>query len=491
MLTVVVLLGMGGCGKSQLALEYCRQGQNEKWFSAILWLDASSLMSISQSFANVANKLSKPNFDIADDKGNIRFVLDTIEAWKFRWLFVFDNFDNPSSFGNTSIKEYFPRGGCGSILFTTRHAVAKSLGFCIDVTTMSDQEALQLLLERSQAEKTSTNIQEGANIVKRLGYHALAIDQAGAYILARRLDLDLYMMHYSERKERVLNEVPELWDYRRKLGTDTEVETKLTVFTTWELSIELISGSPDARKDKAHLLTLAGFLDGKEVSDELFGCYGSRHIDWLVSCVRDSVWDKYEVQDILKEFQNLSLLQNLYIGKDETTFSLHPLIQDWVKLRVNSDARRAFTREAILMLSTFFEFQSIYNMKLKTKQALLSHLEAVLQNENEYTVLRDNLEETELLDATSSFGSFFESQGRYNLSKQMIQHTLKGRTNVLGKEHPQTLTSMNNLAGLLDSQGKYDAAEPLYRETLQLTEKVLGKEHPDTLTSMNYRETLS
>jgi tetratricopeptide (TPR) repeat protein len=124
-------------------------------------------------------------------------------------------------------------------------------------------------------------------------------------------------------------------------------------------------------------------------------------------------------------------------------------------------------------------------MKLKTKQALLSHVEAVLQNENDYTVLRDNLEETKLLDATSNFGSFFKSQGRYNLSKQMIQHTLKGRTKALGKEHPDTLASMNDLVVLLGRQGKYDAAEPLYRETLQLREKVLGKEHPNTLTSMN------
>ena len=126
----------------------------------------------------------------------------------------------------------------------------------------------------------------------------------------------------------MLNEVPELWDYRRKLRTDAEVETKLTVFTTWELSIELISGSPDACKDKEHLLTLAGFLDSKEVSDEIFKCYSSRYLDWLVSCICDGVWDKYEAQGILKEFQNLSLLQNLYIGKDETTFSLYPLIQD-------------------------------------------------------------------------------------------------------------------------------------------------------------------
>lgn len=156
-----------------------------------------------------------------------------------------------------------------------------------------------------------------------------------------------------------------------------------------------------------------------------------------------------------------------------------------MKLRVDPDARRAFTREAILVLSAFFEFQDVDYMELKTKQALLSHLEAVLQNENDYTVLGDNLEETELLDATENFCSFFKDQGRYELSEQMAQHTLKRRTKALGKEHPDTLTSMNNLAYLLENQGKYDAAEPLYRETLQLREKVLGKEHSNTLMSMN------
>jgi tetratricopeptide (TPR) repeat protein len=55
---------------------------------------------------------------------------------------------------------------------------------------------------------------------------------------------------------------------------------------------------------------------------------------------------------------------------------------------------------------------------------------------------------------------------------------------VLGKEHPDTLTSMNNLAGVLDSQGKYEEAEAMYRQTLASREKVLGKEHPSTLMSV-------
>ncbi|TFH39353.1 MAG: tetratricopeptide repeat protein [ANME-2 cluster archaeon] len=56
---------------------------------------------------------------------------------------------------------------------------------------------------------------------------------------------------------------------------------------------------------------------------------------------------------------------------------------------------------------------------------------------------------------------------------------------VLGKEHPDTLGSVNNLAGLLYSKGDYEGAEPLFRRALEASERVLGKDHPDTLTSVN------
>ena len=56
---------------------------------------------------------------------------------------------------------------------------------------------------------------------------------------------------------------------------------------------------------------------------------------------------------------------------------------------------------------------------------------------------------------------------------------------MLGKEHPNTLTSVNNLALVLQYQGKYDEAEAMNRQALDGYEKVLGKEHPDTLTSVN------
>ena len=59
------------------------------------------------------------------------------------------------------------------------------------------------------------------------------------------------------------------------------------------------------------------------------------------------------------------------------------------------------------------------------------------------------------------------------------------RTMEQRQEHPDTLTSMNNLAVVLGHQGKYEQAEEMHRHALALRETVLGKEHPSTLTSVN------
>jgi hypothetical protein len=66
----------------------------------------------------------------------------------------------------------------------------------------------------------------------------------------------------------------------------------------------------------------------------------------------------------------------------------------------------------------------------------------------------------------------------------MNRQALGGRGKMLGKEHPDTLTSMHDLAEVLQSQGRYMAAEEMYRQALNEREKMLGKEHPDTLKSV-------
>jgi hypothetical protein len=125
-------------------------------------------------------------------------------------------------------------------------------------------------------------------------------------------------------------------------------------------------------------------LTGNDISDALFQPYRSRHRNWMTSCRQDSTWDEYQFQDIVTELRNLSLVQSLRIQRSGALFSIHPLIQDWMKLRIGSESQRAYTIEATLVLSDFLSGQVFHEMSFKTRQATTSHLEAVIENDQEY-----------------------------------------------------------------------------------------------------------
>jgi tetratricopeptide (TPR) repeat protein len=482
---VFVLLGMGGCGKSQLALEYCQQAEHNGTYSIIFWIDATSPSTAQQSFTTAAQAILKPEFNAADEEGNLQYIRNTLSTWQGRWLLVFDNFDEPSSFQSKSVKEYFPQGSQGSILVTSRHAQATRLGNYIEVSTMSEDEALELLFQRSEAYRTMESLKEGEKIVKRLGLHALAIDQAGAYILSRHLDVNIYLTHYNDRRDKVLTEVPDLWDYQRTLKETPEAATKLTVFTTWELSFDLITGDDAMRKDKEHILTLIAFFDGKEISDTLFRPYGNKGSNWMTTCVKNNAWNMYEFQDILRELQNLSLLQSLQIHSQGASFSVHPLIQDWIKLRISLDSRRSCVVEAILVLAEFLKCNRAVRMAFDIRQTTLAHLDTVLSNEKEYLGGDCYLTDSSILEGMDWFASFFTEEGRYSAAEQLHRRAFERRKALLGDEHPDTLWSMGALGGILIDRGDFGEAEPILHKTIAMTGKLLGMEHRDTLTAMN------
>ena len=85
----------------------------------------------------------------------------------------------------------------------------------------------------------------------------------------------------------------------------------------------------------------------------------------------------------------------------------------------------------------------------------------------------------------SALAGLFESMGDYDRALPMHEECLAKRKRVLGEDHPDTLTSLNNLAGLFESMGDYDRALPMYEECLAKRKRVLGEDHPSTLASLN------
>ena len=134
---IVGLLGMGGWGKTQLALQYCQQSEAKGQFSSIFWVDASSPTATAQIFSSIGAIITDNKADLKDFKANIRMVKGSLSTWTDRWLLIFDNFDDPSAFQGRDIKEYFPHGENGAILFTSRHGDVKRLGQAISITDVT------------------------------------------------------------------------------------------------------------------------------------------------------------------------------------------------------------------------------------------------------------------------------------------------------------------------------------------------------------------
>ena len=343
----IVLIGMGGSGKTQLALRFCRRAEEYLGFMAVAWINASSPASVLQSYRAIARHVPHPPNPDIDEDGVMSLVKGSLQKFQRSWLVVLDNYDNPQAFSARGIKEYIPlTGKNGHVLITSRHRDSARLGQEIVVSSMTEDESVNLLLRR---EARGNEASESSAIASTLGYLPLALDQAGSYIRARDLQLKDFISRYEERKRSILTETPEQWEYRR--STNERPGEYLSVFTTWELSFEQLRGEDHEKGYKERFLTLAAFFDNKEIAEHYFkALYGAEKPDWMNIFGTNGRWDTFKFEDLLTEFRKLSLLQTLVRRKDQSYFSFHPVVRDWIQLRVNLEKQQQALVELIAAL---------------------------------------------------------------------------------------------------------------------------------------------
>lgn len=158
---VVVLHGLGGIGKSQLAIEFAKKHRSD--YTAVLWLNAKTEETLKQSFAASARRLPKKYFNQEilygpQNEEVLGMILRDTKAWldlpgNHQWLLIYDNVDNPKIPDNKrqnayDIRPYFPEAHQGSILVTTRWKTLR-IGRLLEVAKLSKDEESILLLEQT------------------------------------------------------------------------------------------------------------------------------------------------------------------------------------------------------------------------------------------------------------------------------------------------------------------------------------------------------
>ena len=340
-----VLQGMGGQGKTQVALEHCYRKKNNP-YSAIFWVDATTQDRFEGSFQFISERIKRRTENLPDVKARVAFVLRMFTSWTVQWLMVFDNYDNPDTFPN--IEYFIPQSEFGAILITSRHPGSSALviyhsNHFIELFGLDESDAVALLVQQSQNKEGIAA--DAKKLVERLECHPLALTQAGSYIRERKLRLSEFMDYYKRRKKIILESTRQLTQYRKMLGND-EKETSLNVFITWELSFQQLRSEAPENSVEARLLTLLAYFDEKDISEQLFAgisinqekiSESAEQFIWLNAFSNvEGQWDSNLFEDVLIRLRDSSLLQVFARGLDGFIHaSLHPLVKDWIQLRTD------------------------------------------------------------------------------------------------------------------------------------------------------------
>ena len=494
----IAISGLGGIGKTQTAVEYAYRYRKE--YKAVLWTKADSYESLISDYSAIAELLNLPEKNDQDQN----LIITATKRWleeNSGWLLILDNADDPKI-----IEDFLPLKPKGYIFLTSRAQSFDNIGISnpVELEKMLPSEAKEFFLVRSGRNNLkATEIEAIESISQELDYLPLALEQAGAYISKIKCSFQDYLFSYRERGLRLLEKFP----------ASTGKYPK-SVATTWSLNFEQVMQKSTAT---AELLYASAFLDHDNIPFEIIS-QGVNELGTAISSSLDNIEkDPLVLDEVFEPLIQYSLIHRDF---DIHTYSIHRLVQEVLKDRMDAPTQRLWSERVVKATSCAFpevEFSYWYlcdqllphaqkcfdliekwNLESQEAATLLNgagcYLRTRVRFEEAGIFLKRALDIREkILDenhpdiakSLNSIAGLYKDQGKYAEAESHYRRALDIREKVLEQDHPDVAKSLHNLAGLYRRQGKYDEAEPLYRRALEIRERVLKPEHPDVATSLN------
>ncbi|CAG8376302.1 unnamed protein product [Penicillium salamii] len=488
----VTLYGLGGAGKSMLALKYAESKKTQ--YDPIFWIDATNEDTIRSRFSDFAKMLGLPSGQnngqgtaLVDDpviQSVLRWFQDRTEMDR-EWLVIIDNADDFKS----GIKHVIPRGHRGRLIITSRDEQSQKLvyGGCepIRVDVMSAQEARSVLLQRlSRDISMLPRVEEKCDeIAQKLGYLALAIDLAGAYIASGPEDThEEALIQYSEDFEWHRDELLKM----KNSNWDTPAE--LNVWAVWDTTLGRIEREY-AQFHPGLLLTFLAWSKSTIFQDELFrlASLGISDIDKNLGDIlssefrqfisaKDDSWDSFLYRKSLEILIRYSLVQRVHGDWPGTT--MHSLVQWRAMHRYQSEPWKWYHSAFIFAASS----KTANGGQGMFRRHLIAHLPSVdsvdLSWMKNPEVGKDFIWRT----LAKIYGVEYFLGEAEKLGLQLVELRKKR----LGEDHPSTLESTLDLAFTYRDQLQWDKTESLQAQVMDRRIQMHGETHPDTLKSMSH-----
>ncbi len=492
------LSGLGGVGKTQLAVEYAYRFHQD--YQAVLWAHAESTETLISSYTEIATLL---NLSVKDAQEQT-VIIQAVKRWLQNhqdWLLILDNADELDI-----LPAFLPPRLGGHMILTTRAIAPGRFARRLLVETFPQEEGILFLLRRAGLIALDADVSQALPqdqalaklITQEVGGLPLALDQIGAYLETTGCGLADYWQQYQRHHIDLLKE------YRGILVDHSPVAT------TWSLSFVRVEERNPAAAD---LLRLCAYLSPDAIFEDML----IQGADTLPPTLSTVVADGYLLDRAIEALRAYSL-----IARDIQTKSLavHRLVQTVLRDSLPAEDARQWMLHAVALVNQSFpdvEFtrwsqcerclphallsaQFVKQAQIETPAAmrLLDQLGYYLTVRGHYSEaepflkltlsLREQQLGREHLDTATSLyhlALLYERQGKYTEAEPVFLRALSIREQQLGASHPDTATCLDDLALLYEEQGKYTEAEPLYQRALSIREQQLGPEHPDTAMSLN------
>ncbi|BAE57784.1 unnamed protein product [Aspergillus oryzae RIB40] len=452
----IAICGLGGVGKTQIALELAYRLQSRNSDYSVFWIPCTSHESVEQAYMTLAQIVGIHNVQPAEAKNSVKAFLSQSTG---RWLLIFDNADDidmwiQSCAGNPNpvLVDFLPQSDQGHILFTTRNrklAVKLASSDVIDISEPDIETASKilgnLLIKKDLLDDSDTTMA----LIEQLAFLPLAITQAAAYINENDIGFTEYVMLLQEPEPEVIELLSE------GFGDGEQYKSANPVATTWLISFQQIQRLSQLAAD---YLSFMACISPRDIPQSL-----------LPSAI--SKKKKVEAIGLLKAFSFIN-------EQAEGRLNLHRLVyyatRNWMRKNRQLDS---YIRKTADQLNHVFPTEDHTNRKLWRQY--LPHAVALIS-------------QREFLEQQKVYATFLEKvgmclyrDGRYGEAEDPVLRAMDINVQILGREHTSTLDSMARLAWIHMKQGRWKDAEQLQVHVLAASKRVLGPKHLDTLASMN------
>ena len=448
--------GLGGVGKTQLAVEYAYRFHLD--FNAVLWVGADNPSTADSNLAKLAavGALELPERNEREQPVQVQAVKDWLKTHT-GWLLVLDSADSAEAHAwvNAFLQEY---PWHGRILVTSRRSDWGEEVEPVSVGKLSTADAAAFLQARTGLEAEG---QAAEGIAKHLDGFPLALEQAAAYVKTYRIALAAYLKRLDANRAKVLAEHTQgFTHYPRALAE------------TWLLTEQELSLPARA------LLRLCAFLAPDDIPRWLFTEDGP-HLAEATTALAKELKHKGKVAHKSAEDALVELSKHGMIELAQENFSVHRLVLAVQVERIAPGARKAWVERTLAVVDDAATGDPRDVRTWLRWVAIEDHILAVTAEGDKIGVAEPTA------GLMNQLAVFLLCKAQFRKAEPLMRSALAIGEAAFAPEHPTVAVRLSNLASLLHATNRLTEAEPLKRRALAIDEAAFGPNHPEVATDLN------